>query len=62
MKVFQGQGFDEFRKQMEGVFRSVAVRKPQASRGRSSEVYLLGSGKPIECRHQGLVSTMATMI
>ena len=45
VKVFQGQGFDEFRKQMEGVFRSVAVRKPQASRGRSSEVYLLGSGK-----------------
>jgi len=45
VKVFQGQGFDAFRKQMEGVFRSVAVRKPQASRGRSSEVYLLGSGK-----------------
>lgn len=45
VKVFQGQGFDEFRKQMEGGFRSVAVRKPQASRGRSSEVYLLGSGK-----------------
>ena len=45
VKVFQGQGFDEFRKQMEGVFRSVVVRKPQASRGRSAEVYLLGSGK-----------------
>jgi len=45
VKVFQGQGFDAFRKQMEGSFKSVVVRKPQASRGRSAEVYLLGSGK-----------------
>ena len=45
VKVFQGEGFDAFRKQMENEFKSVLVRKPQASRGRSSEVYLLGSGK-----------------
>ena len=45
VKVFQGQGFDEFRKLMEREFKSVMVRKPLASRGRSSEVYLLGSGK-----------------
>ncbi len=45
VKVFQGQGFDEFRKQMEREFKSVVVRKPLASRGRSAEVYLLGSGK-----------------
>lgn len=44
VKVFQGQGFDEFRKEVERVFKSVVVRKPQASRGRSAEVYLLGSG------------------
>ena len=44
VKVFQGEGFDEFRKAMTGVFRSVAVRKPKASRDRSSEVYLLGTG------------------
>lgn len=44
VKVFQGEGFDAFRKQMERVFKSVVVRKPQASRGRSSEVYLLGAG------------------
>lgn len=44
VKVFQGQGFDEFRREMERAFKSVVVRKPQASRGRSSEVYLLGSG------------------
>ena len=45
VKVFQGEGFDTFRKQMESDFKSVLVRKPQASRGRSSEVYLLGWGK-----------------
>ena len=45
VKVFQGQGFEAFRKQMEAAFKSVVVRKPQASRGRSSEVYLLGVGK-----------------
>ena len=44
VKVFQGQGFEEFRKTMEAAFKSVLVRKPQASRGRSSEVYLLGAG------------------
>ncbi|WP_374481723.1 RlmE family RNA methyltransferase [Zoogloea sp.] len=43
VKVFQGQGFDEFRREVERTFKSVVVRKPQASRGRSSEVYLLGS-------------------
>jgi 23S rRNA (uridine2552-2'-O)-methyltransferase len=45
VKVFQGEGFDQYRQAMTQVFKSVAVRKPQASRGRSSEVYLLGSGK-----------------
>jgi len=45
VKVFQGQGFEAFRKQMEAAFKSVVVRKPQASRGRSSEVYLLGVGR-----------------
>ncbi len=44
VKVFHGQGFDEFRKVMGGAFKSVQIRKPQASRGRSSEVYLLGVG------------------
>ncbi len=45
VKVFQGEGFDAFRKAMGEVFKSVVVRKPQASRGRSAEVYLLGTGK-----------------
>ena len=45
VKVFQGEGFDAFRKQMRDVFASVDVRKPKASRDRSSEVYLLGRTK-----------------
>jgi len=44
VKVFQGEGFMEFRKQMEAAFASVQVRKPKASRDRSAEVFLLGKG------------------
>ncbi len=44
VKIFQGEGFSEFRKEMERVFASVQVRKPKASRDRSAEVYLLGNG------------------
>jgi 23S rRNA (uridine2552-2'-O)-methyltransferase len=44
VKVFQGSGFDAFRRAMQAAFRSVVVRKPAASRDRSSEVYLLGLG------------------
>ncbi|MDD5298773.1 MAG: SAM-dependent methyltransferase [Rhodocyclaceae bacterium] len=42
VKVFQGTGFDEFRAAMGKVFESVQVRKPDSSRDRSAEVYLLG--------------------
>jgi 23S rRNA (uridine2552-2'-O)-methyltransferase len=45
VKVFQGEGFDAFRRQMAASFATVAVRKPKASRERSSEVYLLGRGR-----------------
>ena len=44
VKVFQGEGFMEYRKQMDAAFASVQVRKPKASRDRSAEVYLLGKG------------------
>lgn len=40
-KVFQGEGFDAYLKQVREVFASVAIRKPKASRPRSSEVYLV---------------------
>lgn len=43
VKVFQGEGFMEFRKTIERHFGSVQVRKPKASRDRSAEVYLLAA-------------------
>jgi 23S rRNA (uridine2552-2'-O)-methyltransferase len=44
VKVFQGHGFNEFVGQMRETFRTVGTRKPDASRDRSPEVYLLGRG------------------
>lgn len=41
VKVFQGEGFDAYLKQVREAFGSVAIRKPKASRPRSSEVYLV---------------------
>lgn len=41
VKVFQGEGFDAYLKQVRALFGSVAIRKPKASRPRSSEVYLV---------------------
>ena len=42
VKVFQGSDYESFVKRMREVFSSVAVRKPDASRDRSPEIYLLG--------------------
>lgn len=47
VKVFQGEGIDAFRTDMRRQFRQLQVRKPEASRARSSEVYLLGRGREI---------------
>ncbi len=44
VKVFQGYGFEEFVREMREVFKSVSTRKPDASRDRSAEIYLLGKG------------------
>ncbi len=44
VKVFQGEGFDDFLKSMRTHFTKVTTRKPDASRARSREVYLLGRG------------------
>ena len=41
VKAFQGEGFDAYVKSMRESFETVAIRKPKASRARSSEVYLL---------------------
>ena len=45
VKVFQGSGFQEFQAAMKSVFAAVATRKPEASRNRSNEIYLLGRNK-----------------
>jgi len=45
VKVFQGAGFEDYLRQMRSCFTKVVSRKPKASRDRSSEVYLLASGK-----------------
>jgi 23S rRNA (uridine2552-2'-O)-methyltransferase len=44
VKTFHGSGFTELVKAFRERFLSVAVRKPQASRSHSSEVYLVGRG------------------
>lgn len=44
VKVFQGHGYEDFLRQMKQEFRAVLTRKPDASRDRSAELYLLGRG------------------
>jgi len=44
VKSFQGAGYDDFVKAMRAQFDQVVTRKPEASRSRSNEVYLLGKG------------------
>ena len=43
-KVFQGEGFDEYVRNVRTSFDKVITRKPAASRPRSREVYILGRG------------------
>ncbi|MCW7556116.1 23S rRNA (uridine(2552)-2'-O)-methyltransferase RlmE [Endozoicomonas gorgoniicola] len=43
-KVFQGEGFEEYLKDLRSSFTKVITRKPDASRARSREVYLLAKG------------------
>jgi 23S rRNA (uridine2552-2'-O)-methyltransferase len=42
VKLFQGTGYPQFLAAMRAAFETVDSRKPGASRGRSSEMYLLG--------------------
>jgi 23S rRNA (uridine2552-2'-O)-methyltransferase len=44
VKVFQGAGYDEFLRSLRAAFEKVVVRKPDASRGESAELYLLARG------------------
>ncbi|OQW88578.1 MAG: 23S rRNA (uridine(2552)-2'-O)-methyltransferase [Thiotrichaceae bacterium IS1] len=40
-KVFQGEGFDIYLKELRSYFKQVVIRKPEASRSRSAEIYIL---------------------
>ncbi|MBV34849.1 23S rRNA (uridine(2552)-2'-O)-methyltransferase RlmE [Kangiella spongicola] len=44
VKVFQGEGFDEYIRQCKDSFAKVMIRKPDASRARSREVYVVAQG------------------
>lgn len=44
VKVFQGEGYEEYRKAIMESFSGLKSRKPDASRARSREVYLLATG------------------
>jgi 23S rRNA (uridine2552-2'-O)-methyltransferase len=44
IKVFQGEGFEALLASLRKQFDRVLIRKPQASRSRSRELYLLARG------------------
>lgn len=44
IKIFQGEGFDEYHKLVREQYDKVLMRKPQSSRDRSREQYLLARG------------------
>ncbi len=44
VKVFQGEGFQEYLTVLRANFKQVVTRKPTASRDRSAELYLLAKG------------------
>ena len=43
-KIFQGEGSDDFLKDLRTSFEKVVIRKPAASRPRSREVYVVAKG------------------
>jgi len=43
-KLFQGEGFDEFVRNTRKVFNVVSLKKPDASRSKSREVYMVAKG------------------
>ncbi|QIR13781.1 23S rRNA (uridine(2552)-2'-O)-methyltransferase RlmE [Shewanella aestuarii] len=44
VKVFQGEGFDEYMAAVKQAFKVVKTRKPDSSRARSREVYIVATG------------------
>jgi 23S rRNA (uridine2552-2'-O)-methyltransferase len=48
VKLFHGEDFDAFVRQVRTRFDKVIVRKPDSSRARSREVYLLARGHKVK--------------
>jgi len=48
VKLFHGEGFDDFVREARAVFQTVQARKPKASRPRSREVYLLARNRQVK--------------
>jgi 23S rRNA (uridine2552-2'-O)-methyltransferase len=48
VKLFQGEGFDSYVREVRSLFKKVQVRKPKASRPRSREVYLLARDRQVK--------------
>ena len=44
VKVFHGEGYEALQRELRNSFETVKVRKPKASRARSSEIYLFAAG------------------
>jgi len=47
VKVFQGEGSEQYLKELKNTFERVVIRKPEASRARSREVYALARGMKV---------------
>lgn len=47
VKVFHGQGFDDYVRKMRDTFTRVTIRKPNASRPRSKEVYAIARDRKL---------------
>ena len=50
IKLFQGVGFDDYVRELRRRYAKVSIRKPQASRKRSPEVYALARAKRAEMK------------
>jgi 23S rRNA (uridine2552-2'-O)-methyltransferase len=44
VKLFHGEGFEDFYQEVQKSFSKVVIKKPKASRPRSNEVYILAKG------------------
>ncbi|CAK9883716.1 MAG: Ribosomal RNA large subunit methyltransferase E [Candidatus Erwinia impunctatus] len=47
VKVFQGDGFEDYLREIRSLFTKVKIRKPDASRSRSREVYIVATGRKV---------------